>query len=656
MCVVISMSQSCRNLQGFEFEQTGSYFYNWMSCGFDELGFSSWCFATSLPFVGLIDILFDLSSSVPHPYAYLSNFLRITTPAGIGHWSLTQVTLKNYFPSWPVGPPGISVYLVLFPEYYRSRTWKPSPSSLFTISVPTKPVAVKQVLLPLVHDWPSAFQTMNDEIHPKQPEFGTQNDAYEGPVYHGDSGYFGTWMRPSNANQGQVLSTMDTTINIPATNAEANMNLYSFAQNLKTGLPQTPFLPDISEGDRAALGNMRQQMMGMHETSTDMASQLLPNTAFSSDGVASGYFDSPRVYSDGQYGFDARIETHVAAVNPSYPEYGMQPNAFSSTGYIPPKDYNSIQKEFENTNRGYDNIHSGVRNSDPGLRGSFDSDFRSSGESALRSSIDNELRSSVDSGLRSSIGSTGRASVLSMQLALTSSIPTVREYTLTQWPHAQERASYMTSKQWHSDSHSQGEMSPPIRPALWNGNNTIRSAPEVMIQPFVQNPQLQESYSFDSPQIYQGGNSPTHTKVGQENCCPDHTCLFHHEGFKFRWLLRRHICNHHLKSYNSGRVAKYDNSGDLMARFLSLVYVCPVAGCSRAFYRLDSLLRHQRLIHAQTKEEARRSIKVRMSPPEDIFEWRSLCRRYAGVWCPIFSTNNNSFAYSENANCMHMWL
>lgn len=87
-----------------------------------------------------------------------------------------------------------------------------------------------------------------------------------------------------------------------------------------------------------------------------------------------------------------------------------------------------------------------------------------------------------------------------------------------------------------------------------------------------------------------------------ENFCADTTCPFSVLGFRFKWLLRRHICKHHLKDYNSTRTRKAscESSGkrDALTRLLlQHVYVCELNGCSRAFYRLDSLLRHQKLLH-----------------------------------------------------------
>lgn len=49
--------------------------------------------------------------------------------------------------------------------------------------------------------------------------------------------------------------------------------------------------------------------------------------------------------------------------------------------------------------------------------------------------------------------------------------------------------------------------------------------------------------------------------------------------------------------------------------FLKYVYVCKHAGCLRAFYRLGTLLRHQRLIHSPHK-----SIRARHLQQEDFGE------------------------------------
>lgn len=87
-------------------------------------------------------------------------------------------------------------------------------------------------------------------------------------------------------------------------------------------------------------------------------------------------------------------------------------------------------------------------------------------------------------------------------------------------------------------------------------------------------------------------------KVQHDKFCPDHTCMFAAIGFRLRLLLRRHICNQHL---NVGRrKRKITDSGSfkqLLTRFREEVYVCGEPQCLRAFYRLDSLLRHHRLIH-----------------------------------------------------------
>lgn len=97
-------------------------------------------------------------------------------------------------------------------------------------------------------------------------------------------------------------------------------------------------------------------------------------------------------------------------------------------------------------------------------------------------------------------------------------------------------------------------------------------------------------------------------RVKHENFCPDPTCAFAVIGFRFRWLLRRHICNHHLKVYNSESAKQLlmKDHDKLLQQFLSHVYVCNEHQCSRAFYRLDSLLRHQRLIHGSGKKRTRK--------------------------------------------------
>lgn len=92
----------------------------------------------------------------------------------------------------------------------------------------------------------------------------------------------------------------------------------------------------------------------------------------------------------------------------------------------------------------------------------------------------------------------------------------------------------------------------------------------------------------------------------RENFCPDENCTFSIIGFNRRIALRRHICNHHLKDYNARRkMDQYycslhehkDGQLDKTKEFLDLVYICRVPQCARAFYRLDSLLRHQRCVH-----------------------------------------------------------
>lgn len=97
-------------------------------------------------------------------------------------------------------------------------------------------------------------------------------------------------------------------------------------------------------------------------------------------------------------------------------------------------------------------------------------------------------------------------------------------------------------------------------------------------------------------------------KVKHENFCPDHSCSFSAIGFRFRWLLRRHICNHHLKTYNNDSAKKHPVKvpDKLLKEFLRHVYVCNELKCLRAFYRLDSLLRHMRLIHGLLKRVFRK--------------------------------------------------
>lgn len=106
-------------------------------------------------------------------------------------------------------------------------------------------------------------------------------------------------------------------------------------------------------------------------------------------------------------------------------------------------------------------------------------------------------------------------------------------------------------------------------------------------------------------------------KVKHENFCPDQTCAFAVVGFRFRWLLRRHICNHHLKQYNSDSAKKHDQMLEkLLKEFLGHVYVCTQPKCLRAFYRLDSLQRHQRLIHGPDRKRYRK-VKMLMDKTEE---------------------------------------
>lgn len=111
-------------------------------------------------------------------------------------------------------------------------------------------------------------------------------------------------------------------------------------------------------------------------------------------------------------------------------------------------------------------------------------------------------------------------------------------------------------------------------------------------------------------------------RVKHENFCPDPTCAFAVIGFRFRWLLRRHICNHHLKAYNSDVAKNHTIKGEykLLKQFLSHVYVCTEPECSRAFYRLDSLLRHQRLIHGPGKKRSRKEKLQLDKYDRDIFD------------------------------------
>lgn len=460
---------------------------------------------------------------------------------------------------------------------------------------------------------------MNNDVHPTQPEFNPHGEAYEVPTNHGEGGYFAQWERPINVPQGQIPAHLDPASNVPAFNAEVNMHWYSSAQNLKTA-PQASFHPEISEGDRLALNRMRQHISGMNEVPVHTASKLLAVSGFHQDGTG-GYFDSLRAYGDARYRVDGRSDVHTPVVDPLYQGFVVPSDGLGVSGFMYPRDTGSFQNYHQNPNRCYESHQGGLRNSDPGIRGSYDNDLRNSVDSDMRGSFDSNLCYSYDN---SSIGSTARTSVFSVPTKLTNSVTTAKDYFNNQWTHLQEPVSHVAPKQGQIDLQNQAL---PMRPALWPTTNDIQSAPEVMtttsawkLQPLTQTTPFKNSNPFSSsPNIYQGRLSPNSSKSSQENYCPDQACQFHNEGFKFRWLLRRHICNHHLKSYNSGRSTKCE-SDDLTLRFLSLVYVCPVAECSRAFYRLDSLLRHQKLIHSQAKEESRRSIKVRMSPPEDIFE------------------------------------
>ncbi|OBA20060.1 hypothetical protein METBIDRAFT_212094 [Metschnikowia bicuspidata var. bicuspidata NRRL YB-4993] len=111
-------------------------------------------------------------------------------------------------------------------------------------------------------------------------------------------------------------------------------------------------------------------------------------------------------------------------------------------------------------------------------------------------------------------------------------------------------------------------------------------------------------------------------KVVHDNFCPDMSCAFAALGYRYRWLLRRHICNHHLKDYNNKKLRK-NSSGKVTAltdNFLSHVYVCKKTNCLRAFYRLDSLLRHEKLIHSVCgKQKRKERLKLSKCDPK-IFE------------------------------------
>lgn len=113
-------------------------------------------------------------------------------------------------------------------------------------------------------------------------------------------------------------------------------------------------------------------------------------------------------------------------------------------------------------------------------------------------------------------------------------------------------------------------------------------------------------------------------KVVHDNFCPDMSCPFAALGFRYRWLLRRHICNHHLKDYNNKKLRKNSVSpgekSSLTDNFLSHVYVCKKKNCSRAFYRLDSLLRHEKLIHSVgSKQKRKERLRLGKCDPK-IFE------------------------------------
>lgn len=108
----------------------------------------------------------------------------------------------------------------------------------------------------------------------------------------------------------------------------------------------------------------------------------------------------------------------------------------------------------------------------------------------------------------------------------------------------------------------------------------------------------------------------------RDSYCPDETCSYSVIGFRRRVSLRRHICEDHLKEYNfrtrteitassligspedgispKGSSCRDGNASDGLSKLRALldeVYVCDDPSCLRAFYRLDSLLRHQRCIH-----------------------------------------------------------
>lgn len=91
--------------------------------------------------------------------------------------------------------------------------------------------------------------------------------------------------------------------------------------------------------------------------------------------------------------------------------------------------------------------------------------------------------------------------------------------------------------------------------------------------------------------------------VKHESFCPDEKCAYASIGFKYRWLLRNHICNVHLRRHNNVNTGLVENivSETLLRKFLKYVYVCKSPGCLRAFYRLDSLRRHQKLVHGKVQ-------------------------------------------------------
>ncbi|EEQ41691.1 predicted protein [Clavispora lusitaniae ATCC 42720] len=395
------------------------------------------------------------------------------------------------------------------------------------------------------------------DVSPKQQDF-TGADACSFNAYFGDPS---SWMKPTNPVQAPALffssPSLDTNPNLSAAAAEENMNLYSFANNFLMASPPTSPAPELSDSDRVAIANMSQQLASAeaHAVSAPGTSLFLQSGDFPTTNLLMGYLDSPSTFTCGRNSFDTH-SLDMSSVSESIPSNSTSRNT-SLAEASRSRQSSGYRKSLDSPNFGPP-LHSS---------GSFPLSNKSTANMRRTHSQDSEhFYNSKSYSVHSAPSNSPASHMFRSGVAVSDSSLSKRtpEGTLATTPTADAWGNMLS-----------GDMCTPHDASAFSPS------------------------SDTSPGL-------SKDKASQDNRCPDPTCAYASQTFKFRWLLRRHICNDHLKEYNNERNAQGKRDvDDMTMNFLAFVYVCPDSECLRAFYRRDSLRRHQRLIHTSQKKFSR---------------------------------------------------